>query len=195
MIALSRMPMFGFAVLAFLLLCAVLAFAVWFATRGAVEPGRSRVSGPAGCAIGCALLVMAGLGTIATVAVVVVNLPDDGRWIRHVSTDRIELGYELSGDEGSEVVAPERGEISATRSFFAEIELRPGADAGPVLSALRRQLDAGVDATVRSVTRDGTERTVIGLTAPEDEAARRALGEALRRLELPKDDVLEVRGP
>ena len=52
MIAVSRMPLFGFAVVAFLLLCAILAFAVWFATRGAADPGRSRVNGPAGCAIG-----------------------------------------------------------------------------------------------------------------------------------------------
>ena len=47
----SDMPMFGFLVLSFLLLCTILAFAIWFATRGAADPGRSRVNGPAGCAI------------------------------------------------------------------------------------------------------------------------------------------------
>jgi hypothetical protein len=77
MIALTRTPMFGFAVLAFLLLCAILAFAVWFATRGAVDPNRTRISGPAGCAIGCALLAIAGLGAIATAFVLIVNLPGE----------------------------------------------------------------------------------------------------------------------
>lgn len=201
MIALSRAPMFGFAVLAFLLLCAILACAVWFATRGAADPGRSRVNGPAGCAIGCALLAIAGLGFLVTAAVVVVNLPAE--WARHGPVSRVELRYEddsspTGGTEGAGT--PEQG--SAGSSVHAEIELRPGHEAGPILRLLRREISSGLDVTVRTVERDGTARTVIEIDAPLDEAAEHELREVLRDLreevpglDVPEGIVLEIRGP
>ncbi|MCY2960816.1 MAG: hypothetical protein NTY35_11670 [Planctomycetota bacterium] len=207
MIALSRMPMFGFAVLAFLLLCAILAFAVWFATRGFADPGRSRVNGPAGCAIGCALLVVAGLGALATLAVVAVNLPTE--WARHGPVSRVELRYgddkkadEAGKDPSAPDTAPRSPGLGQPARVHAEIELRPGYDAAPILRALRREVSTGLDITVRTVERDGTPRTVIEVVAPLDKAAERELRETLRGLkeELPDLDVptgivLEIRGP
>jgi len=196
MFALTRMPMFGFATLAFLLLCTVLAFAVWFATRGAVDPSKTRITGPAGCAIGCALLVVVGLGAILTAAVIATNLPNE--WARHGPISRLELSYDDPG-EATEEDSPTR----ATKpSVHAEIELRPGRDAGPILALLRREISSGLDLTVRTLERDGTPRTVIEIHAPLDAEARRELRQALEELraELPELDlpsglILEVRGP
>jgi len=197
MIAVTRMPIFGFAVLAFLLLCAILAFAVWFATRGVADPGRSRINGPAGCAIGCALLAIAGLGAIATLAVVLVNVPAE--FARNGPFERLELRYEgdLPPDED-----PSNSEPRTDPRVHAEIELRPGYDAAPVLHVLRRELSADLDLTVRSIERDGATRTVIEVDAPLDARARRELRKLLRDLErdlpdleLPAGIVLEIRGP
>lgn len=201
MIAVARMPLFGFAVLAFLLLCVILGFAVWFATRGAADAGKSRVSGPAGCAIGCALLAIAGLGALATAAVVVVNLPAE--WARHGPISRLELRYDDPRPEEPERPdAPTAPDRPAEPGVHATIELRPGADAGPVLRALRREVSSGLDLTVRTVEREGAQRTVIEIHAPLDEEAREELAQLLRDLkadvpdlDVPAGIVLEIRGP
>lgn len=225
MIALSRMPVFGFVVLAFLLLCTTLAVAAWFATRGAVDPGKTRISGPAGCAIGCALLVVAGLGALATAMVVVVNLPAE--WARNGPIERMELRYDgpRPGEDaherrdGRDVEPGDADRADGRRAdaerdgpagglqrvdprVHVEIELRPGYDAAPILRMLRNEVSSGLDVTVRSVERDGVARTVIGIDAPLDEEARHELDEALRELreelpelELPAGIVLEIRGP
>jgi hypothetical protein len=222
MIALSRMPVFGFVVLAFLLLCTILAVAAWFATRGTVDPGKTRISPPAGCAIGCALLVVAGLGALATAMVVVVNLPAE--WARNGPIERMELRYdgprpgedEDAGErrEGRAAERADAGSGDAERDgsggglqrvdprVYVEIELRPGYDAAPILRLLRDEVSSGLDVTVRSVEREGVARTVIGIGAPLDEEARAELDEALRELReelpelnLPTGIVLEIRGP
>ncbi len=216
MIAISRMPMFGFVVLAFLLLCTILAFAVWFATRGAVDAGRSRISGPAGCAIGCALLAVVGLGAIATVAVAVVSIPSE--WARHGPIGRVALQFH--DDEGSDVADPDvpsstspgshspgsdsPGTISPDQatSVHAEIELRPGFEAGPIVSVLRREIGGDLTIGVQKVQRDGEWRTVITVDVPLDAEAQRDLRRTLRdlkrdapELELPSGMVIDIRGP
>lgn len=193
--------MFGFVVIAFLLLCTILAFAVWFATRGTVDPGRTRISGPAGCGIGCALLAIAGFGAIATLAVVIVNLP--GEWARRGPIERLSLRYgdELDTDSG-EQHAPRDADVPNPTSIHAEIELRPGYEPGPVLRVLRRKISSDLDISVRAVERDGETRTLIEVDVPLDDKARRELRRTLRdlrdelpELELPSGMVLEIRGP
>ncbi len=196
MFALTGMPMFGFTIQAFLLLCTILAVAVWFATRGVADPAKTRITGPAGCAIGCALLVVVGLGAIATVAVIVTNLPNE--WARHGPISRLELSY-----DDPVVVADEDRPIRSTKQgVHAEIELRPGRDAGPILAVLRREISSGLDLTVRTIERDGSARTVIEIHAPLDAEARRELRQALEDLraeipglDIPSGLILEVRGP
>jgi len=179
--------MFGFTILAFLLLCTILAVAVWFATRGVADPTKTRITGPAGCAIGCAMLVVVGLGAIVTAAVIATNLPLE--WARHGPISRLELSYDEPEGE------PKPG-------VHAEIELRPGRDAGPIVALLRREISSGLDLTVRTIERDGIARTVIEIHAPLDENARRELRQALQDLraeipdlDLPSGMILEVRGP
>jgi hypothetical protein len=191
--------MFGFAVLAFLLLCAILAVAAWFATRGASDPAKTRVSGPAGCAIGCALLAVAGLGALATLAVIVVNAPAE--WARHGPYRRIEFRHDApaprpagTGDQDERASRDGRVQV--------EIELAPGIDAGPVLAVLRRHIDAPLTVDVGALERDGVQRTRIRLTGRLDERAQRQLDRLLRdlrqdlpALDLPDGIVVEVREP
>jgi hypothetical protein len=204
MIALTRTPMFGFAVLAFLFLCAILAFAVWFATRGAADPSRTRISGPAGCAIGCALLAIAGLGAIATAFVLIVNLP--GEFARHGPIERLALRYGDADDADHLVPPPDAprrlSDGSAKTHVHAEIELRPGFEVGPILRVLRREISSGLDLSVSTVERDGESRSVITIDVPLDAQARRELHELLQDLksdspdaDVPEGIVLEIRGP
>ncbi len=201
MIALTSLPMFGFVVLAFLLLCTILSFAVWFATRGTVDPGRTRISGPAGCAIGCALLAVTGLGAIATLTVVIVNLPAE--WARRGPIERLALHYGNEHDADSELEHATRDtDVPSPTSIHAEIELRPGYEPGPILRVLRRKISSDLDVSVRTVERDGETRTLIEVDVPLDDKARRELRQTLRELreelpelELPSGMVLEIRGP
>jgi hypothetical protein len=186
--------MYYFVILAFLLLCTILAVGIWFALRGAADPGRTRVSGPAGCAIGCALLVVFGFGVLVTGAVVVANLP--GEWARHGPVERFSLRWkESAGPDAPHGLAP------VDPTLYAEIELRPGHEAGPVLRLLRSKVSSGLVVNVHPVERDGVERTVIGIEAPLDEHDRRELRDFLRELrtndsgELPEGIVVDIRGP
>lgn len=193
--------MYYFVILAFLLLCTILAVGVWFALRGTVDPGRTRVSGPAGCAIGCALLAIFGFGVLVTGVIVLANLPDE--IARHGPIERVELRWkEHSGAAGGESAADAaRSSAPVDPTLYAEIELRPGSEAGPVLRALRRNVSSGLVVSVRQVERDGVERTVIGIEAPLDEGDRRELRDFLRQLrtsdtgELPEGVVIDIRGP
>lgn len=189
--------MFFSVILAFLLLCTILAVGVWFALRGAVDPGRTRVSGPAGCAIGCALLVIFAFGVLITGAVVIANLPNE--WARHGPVERFSLRWKES-QRSAEADAGMRASEPVDPTLYAEIELRPGSDAGPVLRLLRREASSGLVVSVRSVERDGVERTLIGIEAPLDEHDRRELRDLLRDLrtefdELPEGIVVDIRGP
>jgi len=191
--------MYYFVILAFLLLCTILAVAIWFALRGAADPGRTRVSGPAGCAIGCALLVIFGFGVLVTGAVVIANLP--GEWARHGPVERFSLRWKESpGPNAPRGLAPMDPTL-VDPTLYAEIELRPGYEAGPVLRVLRSKVSSGLVVNVRPLERDGVVRTVIGIEAPLDEHDRRELREFLRELrvedtgELPEGIVVDIRGP
>lgn len=189
-------PMFGFALLAFLLLAVLLVLAVWFATRGAADPARTRLSGPAGIAIGCAVLLVAAFGALATIVVVLVNLP--GEIARRGPISRIELRY-AEEEPARATDGPAR---EAGPRIRAEIELRPGVEAGPVVAVLRRKIASDLDLDVRTIEREGARRTVIAVDGRLDARARRELADVLRDLredlpglDLPAGIVVEVRGP
>ena len=201
MIPLARVPMFGFVTLAFLFLCVVLAFAVWFALRGTVGEGRTRVSGPAGCAIGCALLAIAGLGAAITGVVIAANLGSEV--VRRGPFERLELKYDdnaSSSKERGEGGERARGDDHA--QLWAEIELRSGYAAGPIVRALREAVTEGLELTVRTVEHDGESRALIEVHVPLDEETEHELREFLDDLraddpdlDLPAGIVLQIRGP
>ncbi len=186
--------MFGFAALGFLLFCAILAVAVFFVFRSG-DQGQTRLSGPAGCAVGCALLVIAGIGAALTTFVVVVNLP--GEMIRRGPVERIELQYEDEGAHPGEEHAPVVTELARVR---AVITLREGSDPAQILRVVRREVSHGVDVVVRTEAGAEGARPVIEIEIPLDREARRELREVLEELrreapelELPRGIVIDIR--
>ncbi len=85
-----HIPMFGFVLLAFLLLGVVLAVAVFFAFKSG-NAGQTRLSGPAGCLIALALLVIAGIGAIGLAIVALVTLPAEA--MKHGPVKSFELQF------------------------------------------------------------------------------------------------------
>jgi hypothetical protein len=102
-----RLPMFGFTCLSFLMLLVILAIATWLVFRSQ-EPGRTKLSGCAGCAVGFALLLIAGLGALGCTAVAVLTAPAE--MVRHGPFKRFEFRW--PDRDGRE----ERGGRDADRS-------------------------------------------------------------------------------
>src|SRR5438034_7536604 len=69
------LPMFAFYLLAFLLVAAVLAVAVFLAFKSGAQ-GQTKLGGCAGCAIAFALLLVAGLGAVGIGFVALMHLPN-----------------------------------------------------------------------------------------------------------------------
>jgi hypothetical protein len=68
----SHVPMFGFTVVAFLFVCTILAVATLLVFKSG-EKGTTKLGGCAGCAIGFALLAIAGLAALITVGVMLLT--------------------------------------------------------------------------------------------------------------------------
>ena len=73
MFAALDLPFFGFTCLGFLAICVVLAIAVWIWVQSG-EKGATKLNGGAGCAIGGALIFVAGLMAVGCAVVLVVDI-------------------------------------------------------------------------------------------------------------------------
>jgi hypothetical protein len=95
---LSHVPMFGFTVLAFLIVCGIIAIATFLVFKSG-QQGTTKLGGCAGCAIGFALLAIAGLATAVCVGVMILTTQDE--LVRHgpVRSLELELGDHDTADE------------------------------------------------------------------------------------------------
>jgi len=187
-----HIPMFGFVLLAFLLLGVILAVAVFFAFKSG-NAGQTKLSGPAGCLIALALLAIAGIGAIGLTIVALVTIPSE--MIKHgpVKSAKVEFPED---DKGGVAGAGRHGS-------HLTIELRGAQDASDVMKWLRKRTDSETSIAVHA-GRDtsGQPVTVIELTLPEDHDVtqelrdmRRDLEEDVPDLRLPKSVRIEFRGP
>src|SRR5437867_2708302 len=177
--ALSRLPMFGLLGLAFVLVCTILAIACWLVFRSG-EAGKTRLSGCAGCAIGLALLGIAGLAAIALGTDVVVSIPDE--LVRRGPVKSITLEWESKG---------------AREQAHLRLELRGGADPSEITRWVRDHTRGDLTITVQSERGAGgiVRHVDIALPiAPEDlRELRQELERDLPRLEQLKGVRIELK--
>lgn len=171
-----RIPMFGFALLAFLFLALILAVAVFFAFRSG-EQGKTKLGGCAGCAIALGLVCVAGLGAFGFSIVALANLKSE--WIRHGPVKSAEFEWrDTLEDSRSE---PE-GRTAAP--LHLRLELRGEVDSREFLKWLRQGTDEGTLLAVHEEQHsDGTTVTVVELSLPTSEHARAELARVRRDLE------------
>jgi hypothetical protein len=213
--AMLRLPMFGFTCFSFLMLLVIVAIAVWLVFRSG-EKGSTRLSGCAGCAIGFALLAIAGLGALGCVAVAVITAPDE--MVRHGPFRKFEFHWpkdgkrddrEGEGRTGRFEAPGEPGrsgdpdEASSNDKYPARLSLtlRPGSDvgeiAGEISEWLREETEGDLDVHIRNDRDDGHEVTRLDFRLPiprqELEKLRDDLRREMPRLRLPESVEIEVR--
>ena len=197
-------PMFGFVLLSFLLLAVVLAVAVFFAFRSG-ESGHTKVSGPAGCLIAFALLLIAGVGAAGLFVVALIRVPTEA--VRHGPLESIEWRWDkeagatvpADGSEGSEG----RNSRGMQGTLRVTAELRGTQDPSDVMKWLRRRTDAETHIAVREERDEvGEMVTIVELTLPPDHDVARELRQMRRELErdlpdlnLPSGVKVTFRGP
>ncbi|MBL8859475.1 MAG: hypothetical protein JNL28_13265 [Planctomycetes bacterium] len=188
-------PMFGFALLAFLILALVVAVAVFFIFKSG-EQGKTKLNGCAGCAIGFALLAIAGLGALGLVFVSVVSLPSEA--VRHGPVKALEFHWDESAP------APdEPGRQAAASPLHVRVEMRGVKDHADVMKWLRKRTKSETHIAVHEeVGEDGEAYTVAELSLPVSKNQRRELKELRSQLErdmpdfnIPSGVRIELRGP
>jgi len=109
-----HVPMFGFTVLSFLIVCAILAVATYLVFKSG-EHGTTKLGGCAGCAIGFALLLIAGIAASITAGVIL--LTSRAEIVRHGPIRRLELDLDHGHDEDdSSTIPAEPGESEPSRA-------------------------------------------------------------------------------
>jgi len=187
--------MFGFALLAFLILALILAAAIYFAFRSG-EQGKTKLSGCAGCAIALALLFIAGLGAAGLVFVSVLSLPNEA--VRHGPVKAFEFHWDEAAPSPDE---PARE--AAASPLHIRVEMRGVKDHSEIMKWLRKRTKSETHIAVHEETdADGSSFTVAELSVPVTKNQRRELRDLQRDLERDLPDLhfpsgvrVELRGP
>jgi hypothetical protein len=127
--------MFGFTLLAFLIVCAILALATFLVLKSG-EQGQTKLGGCAGCAIGFALLAIAGLAASITLGVMVLSARSE--IVRRGPVKSIELDFGDHADDEHESGEDHGARASSSRAA-------PGATSGGAES--KSQTPSAGDAT------------------------------------------------
>lgn len=190
-----RIPMFGFALLVFVLLAVVLAVAVFLAFRSG-EQGKTKLGGLAGCAIALALLLITGAAALGLLIVSVISIPSEA--VRHGPVKSFEFQWGEATPTPGE--SPRDPNASPLR---LRIEMRGVRDTTEIMKWLREQTDEHTHIAVREETDpSGKAFTVVELSIPLDEhegrelrRIRHDLEQHLPDLRLPASVHVEFEGP
>jgi len=189
-------PLFGFACLAFLLICAVIAVACFLVFKSGAK-GTTKLGAPAGCLIGCALMCVALLAALGVA--LVLSLHAKQELVRHGPFKSFEFDLEPRaqppGAPGAPPMAP------ATRHARLAIELKSDegwADLSEDISTWLRDKvsgEIGVRIESRTTTTGPHTLLVFEVDVPERnlEELRRNLREVLPTLRLPQHIEAELR--
>jgi hypothetical protein len=184
-------PLFGFSCLAFLLICCVLAVACWLVFKSG-EKGTTKLGAPAGCMVGCALVLLALLGGLGVVVVLCLQVPQE--LVRHGPFRKFQFDLEPRSAQPLPPDAP------AQRRARLVIELRADADWTGLSADISEWLrDRVRDVRVRTETRpsDSGDRTAlifeIDVTEQQLDVLRHDLREVLPTLRLPEHVEAELK--
>ena len=192
-----RLPMFGFTCLSFLMLLVVIAIATWLVFRSH-DPARTKLSGCAGCAIGFALLLIAGLGALGCTAVAVLTAPTEV--VRRGPISRFELHWPRD-DDRREDEAGATPSAETRNPARIRLTLRDGERAAEIAGEISRWLreESAGDLSVRIETEKTAsgEVTRIEFALPiarrELEELRDELRREFPRLSIPEGVEVEIR--
>lgn len=194
-------PLLGYACLGFFLVCVVLAIATWLVFKSG-EKGTTKLGGVAGCAIGAALVVIAGMMAVGALVFAGVGLRKDARERGRVHVEDL-FGDEEEDettddamDEGSED-EPETVDAADLVQVEVVADVNDPSEIGPVIDRLR-DLTEGDFSTHLETVRDGNaSRTELRVTISVAEGRVDELKTELERawpgLLLPHGGKLEVR--
>ncbi len=208
-----RMPMFGFLVLGFLMFATIVAIACYLVFKSG-EPGKTKLSGCAGCAIGFGLMSLAGIGALGCTTIAFIDAGNEAvrrgpiksfewRWPRE-RQDRDADAQEGEWDAG--VDATESDESSADSSddpypLKLRVVVRGSADyavVGQISRWFHEQTDGDISVRTRVRVEDGEETTEIEfglpLSAEEIEEVRENLERDVPGFELPEGVRVEIKG-
>lgn len=206
-----HVPMFGFTVLAFLMVCAILASAAFLVFKSG-EKGQTKLGGCAGCAIGFALLAIAGLAAAMCVGVMV--LTTRAEILRHGPVRSLELqfgdrdepdeidvipgppGAEAKGTGGTPLDSSPRateGDRETRHAVHLKLVIRGKEYPAKISEWVRENSEGDVSVTM---TTEG-DRTVVDYGLPftreQLKQFKRDLKEALPGMKLPKGIKVEIK--
>ncbi len=190
-------PMFGFGCLGFVLICTILAVALYFVFRSG-EKGTTKLGAPAGCLVGCALAFVALLAALGVTLVLCFSAKEE--LVRHGPFKRFEFDLEPRGEQ-PRPAPTEPGAAPATRHARLTIELKSDegwADLSEDITTWLREHVSG-DIGVRVETRPSPSGPVTALIfdvdVPESDLddLRRDLREVLPTLRLPQHVEAELK--
>jgi hypothetical protein len=189
-------PLFGFGCLSFVLICTVIAVAIFFVFKSG-EKGSTKLGAPAGCLVGCALMFVALLAALGVALVLCLHAKQE--LVRHGPFKRFEFDLEPRHLPAAPPVAP--GAEPATRHARLVIELAGDADwtdlSEDVRHWLREQVSADFGVRVESRSTPAGPRTalIFEVDVPESdlERLRRDLRDVLPTLRLPQHIEVELK--
>jgi len=188
--------MFGFGCLAFVLVCTILAVAVYFVFKSG-EKGTTKLGAPAGCLVGCSLLIVALLAGFGVVLVLSANAKQE--LVRHGPFKRFEFDLEpRNPPPGAAPSAP--GERS---SRHARLSIELTSDEGwadlseDITTWLRENVSGEIGVRIETRPTDKGPHTLLifEVDVPERELdeLRRDLREVLPTLRLPEHIEAELK--
>lgn len=204
----THLPMFGFICIAFLLVCVVLAIATWILVKSG-EQGKTKMNGAAGCAIGFALLVIAGLMALGSFFVVLVSggrevvreVQRNGGWDWHYDSKEPSREHERGGDSSGEhtpTPAPPPAPSDRARDGELEVvfELGAAGGIGPIMEHVRDLAPGGISSSLAVSAENGAEhsRLTVRFEVADDErdALRRRIEETWPDSKLPDGGSLSI---
>jgi hypothetical protein len=203
-------PMFGFVAFAFLIVCGVLAVATFLVFKSGAH-GETKLGGCAGCAIGFALLLIAGVAAAMCVGVVLVNTKSE--LIRRGPVRSLELQFpdrdrdddttapraprsESEGNEPDEhgpATPGEQSDKDARHPVHLKLVVR-GDEYPAQISEWVREHTTG-DVSVMTVREGDRTIVVFGLPFTREQLAdfKRELRESMPGMKLPKSIKVEIK--
>lgn len=188
-------PVFGFGCLAFVLICTILAVAIFFVFKSG-EKGSTKLGAPAGCLVGCALVFLALLAALGVTLVLSFHAKQE--FVRHGPFKRFELDLEppQEAPTPSDPLA-----VASTQHVRLTIELK--SDEGwadlseDVTQWLREKVSSEIGVRIETRAGDTGPHTLLifDVDVPEAEIRelRRGLREVLPTLRLPQHIEAELK--
>jgi hypothetical protein len=206
-----HLPMFGFAAFAFLIVCGVLAIATFLVFKSGAQ-GETKLNGCAGCAIGFALLLIAGLAAAMCGGVMFVNTKSE--LLRHGPVRSLELDFDHDHTEPAPAPgAPSSEDMDEDREKHAEgepahpahaatdpqhpVHLRIFVRGDEYPAAISEWVREHVDGDISVTTRKEGESTVVefGLPFTREDLSdfKRELREAMPGMKIPRGIKIEIK--